>query len=242
MMGGAVNGGGVIMAGQNPAQGYIVVRSAPNVSPGVSALTGTIAYDSTSGIHWEKKNGTATAWVAMDGWRDLVAHLGSAKDTGLGAHMSWTTFSGNVKAWKFSTGASVSSGLHVAFHVDHDYKPGSLAYVHVHSAPAAIGSTGNVLWKFEYTLAKGHSQQAFPATQTISLITAASATFEMHQITETVVGLDILEPDTLIEGFLYRAGTDPIDNCVDDYFALYCDFHYQTDRSTTSQKAPPWDT
>jgi hypothetical protein len=242
MMGGSLGGGGVTLAGQTPCQGYVIVNSPPNVSPGVSALTGTIAYDRSTGIHWEKKNGTNTSWIAMDGWRDLVAHLGSAKDTGSGIRMVWSKFTNSINAWIFDTTANINNGLHVAFHVDHDYKPGSLAYVHIHSSPAIAGATGNVYWRFEYTLARGHGQEVFPTTNTINLISAASPVALTHQITETAAGISLLEPDTLILGFVYREGGSLLDTCTSDAYALYCDFHYQTDRQTTSTKAPPWDT
>jgi hypothetical protein len=145
----------------------------------------------------------------------------------------------------FGTTATIAQGVEATFHVNHDYRPGSSAYIHVHSSPMNAGLSGTVNWKVAWTYARGHNQSgptftAFPACQTISLPCVVSATQYQHQITEVEFG-SMLEVDTLIKCYLYRDTTSG-DTCAGDVAALFLDFHYQADRNGTSTKAPTWDT
>lgn len=60
-----------------------------------------------------------------------------------------------------------------AWHIDHDYAMGTSLYFHVHWATAST-DIGTVRWGFEYTIAKGHQQQAFPATSTVYIEQAST--------------------------------------------------------------------
>jgi hypothetical protein len=180
----------------------------------------------------------------------LISDLSRAQAVGGGASLTLDTFRTPTKAWIFTHAATSANGLLLAFHVDHDLARATpaageasprKAYIHIHTSPMTAGQTGTVAWKFSYTLAKGHNQAAFPAAQTIDLTCTTSATQYQHQITEDTVGVDLLEPDTLVLGYLYRDGA--AETCTGDQAALFCDFHYQTDRATTTQKSPSggWD-
>jgi hypothetical protein len=177
------------------------------------------------------------------GWRDMVADLVRAQATGGGVTLSLAALAGNVLSWKYTAAAGVGNGLSISFHVDHDLARAAAnrkGYIHVHHGPVAAGQTGTSVWKFEYVLAKGHSQAAFPTSSTtITLTSTSSATQNQHQIIEDTVGIDLLEPDTLIHGYLWRDGAAGSD--AGAHWCYYCDFHYQTDRDMTSTKAPPWD-
>lgn len=189
-----------------------------------------------------QKAGSVVSYTA-DVWQDLTAALGASPTENANAGgMTWQTVRNNIKAWRFSNASSVTEGLYVYFHVPHDWKPGSTAYIHVHTCPDTAGQTGTVRFRFEYTVAKGHTSTGnpFPATQTINLDYTTSATQYQHQITEDTVGISLLEVDSIVMGYLYRDGAAGTN--TGNQFAVFCDFHYLSDRSGTSQKAAPFDT
>ena len=67
----------------------------------------------------------------------------------------------NFYAHQFS--ATVMQQVYLQVHVPHDYVPGTDIYFHVHwSNAAATPNTGNVIWGFEYSYAKGHQQSCVP--------------------------------------------------------------------------------
>jgi hypothetical protein len=166
------------------------------------------------------------------GWRDLRLPVVSAA-TG-GGTPTLTAFgpTGTIKQWKFAIGDS----MYLAAHVDHDYLPGSMAYIHVHWSTSGT-SVNSVKWQLSYTLAKGHDQANFPADTVITLEEAAAGTAWRHMITEDGVGFSIEEPDTLILVELERITNGASDN-ADNVFGLFVDFHYEVQQYATPYRAP----
>ncbi len=76
------------------------------------------------------------------GWRDITSDLSLAKDHGT-APPTWSVITGGIYGWSFS--ASVVQELQAAFHINHDYLPGSKIYPHVHWLPTNT-NTGVVRW------------------------------------------------------------------------------------------------
>jgi|LakMenE01Jun11ns_1017448.scaffolds.fasta_scaffold9950467_6 hypothetical protein len=147
--------------------------------------------------------------------------------------------------WAYSFSATVLQQFWTCFHIDHDYAPNTVIYPHVHwFNAAAVPNTGNVRWGFEYVVAKGHSQQAFPltASTTVYKTQASSATRYMHAIAEVAIGDAIpatnLEPDSLIYMRVFRDAADAADTCTDKVYAFLADLHYQADAFGTLNKAP----
>jgi hypothetical protein len=129
------------------------------------------------------------------------------------------------------------------YHVKHDYAPGTVMYSHTHWTTLGV-NTGVVRWGFEYTVAKGYTQQVFPATTTVYKELAASGTPLMHMISEVAVGDAIpaanLEPDSLILMRVFRDAANAADTCTDTAFLLLADLHYQSDRVHTLNKNFPF--
>ena len=128
------------------------------------------------------------------------------------------------------------------FHVNHDIKPNSLAYLHVHWTTNGT-STNAVKWRMTVRRAKGHNQSNFSNVsnliQVIEVQQAGSGTAWRHMVTEAEVdqGILLTEPDELILVTLRRitnGGTDNTDNVI----GLMADLHYQSDRDHTPNKAP----
>ncbi len=175
------------------------------------------------------------------GWRDLV---GNPTVRGVGAaDPDWKAITGLTGMWGYSFSASTMQQIWFTFHLDHDYAPGTPIYLHVHWLnAAAVPNTGNVRWGLQYTYARGHQQQAFPAATTVYVTQAAQSTRYMHMIAEVadadVVPSTNLQTDGLLLVRAFRDAANAGDTCTDEVFMLTMDCHYQSDRHATRNKAP----
>lgn len=203
-----------------------------------AAANAALALANTLATYWSKASNTltTTSFVTQaSGWRDNIQPFTNGRAAG-GALPTWGTFLGGISVWKFPSNSIKELWLN--FHIDHDYKPNSLIFPHIHWAPTTTGA-GTVRWGIEYTAAKGHGQQTFPVTQTIYLEQAASGIANRHQITETSVGIDFgIEVDAVIMVRVFRDATHVNDTYAGDAVGLFCDLHYESDRLNTPQKSP----
>lgn len=173
------------------------------------------------------------------GYHDI---LGQIELRGVGANdPNFAVYTGtSMRAYQFS--ASTMNEFFMVYHLPHDYAPGTDIFFHMHwSNAAATPNTGNVVWAFEYTFAKGYNQEAFPATATIKVTQASPATRYQHNIAETAaVTIASLEPDGLILCRCYRDATNVADTCTDAVFAHTADVHYQSTGIPTKGKNFPF--
>jgi len=177
--------------------------------------------------------------IRATGWDDI---LGDIVVKGSGSNdPTWASLVRGIYAYQFS--ASVMNECWVTLHVGHDYKPGTNVYLHVHWTRVGT-NTGTCRWGFEYSVAKGYNQQAFPTTTTVYFEQAAHATSLTHQIAEIDVGDTIpstnIEPDSIILVRVFRDAAHVNDTLTDASFLLLCDAHYQTDRDCTPNKNYPF--
>lgn len=173
------------------------------------------------------------------GWRDNIVQL----DVQVGNPDApvLNIFRDGIHAYNFFSGEL--SEAHANFHIDHDYALGTKLYPHIHWAVNTT-ATGTVRWGIEYTVAKGHGQQAFGPTTTVYVEQASDGTQYKHYVAEVSEGnaidgaaLDI-EPDTLILCRFFRDGAHVNDTLDADVFVFCVDLHYQADKATTPNKAP----
>lgn len=176
------------------------------------------------------------------GWRDLIGEIDTRGLAGAAVPVfSAITGLGGLYAHVFS--ATVLQECFVTYHLDHDIYTGSDSKIYLHTHwinAAATPNTGTVRWGFEYTLAKGHQQEAFPAPQTVYVTQTCSATRYMHHIAEISVTDAIsgssIEPDALLMVRIFRDATN--DTCTDAVYLLLADCHYMADRFSTMNKSP----
>lgn len=176
------------------------------------------------------------------GWRDMVGSI-TLRGTPGANSPSWAALTGMTGIYAYSFAAATMNEVWINFHVDHDYKSGTPIYLHTHWLnAAATPDTGSVRWGFEYTVAKGHQQQAFAATTTVYVTQACNATRYMHHIAEISLADAVpstnLEPDSLILCRIFRDAADGADTCTDAVYLLLADCHYQVDRFSTRNKSP----
>lgn len=175
----------------------------------------------------------------VTGWNDLHTSMKEGKVTGP-ASPTWASWAGtNFKTQQFS--ASTKEFLQLdPIHMDHFYKPGSDIFPHVHWMPDDT-NTGVVRWELQFSLAKGHSQEAFnPVPTTVIIEQAGSGTQYMHQTAEKAIGetLASLEPDALFQVIIARDGAHIDDTYTGVAHGLFVDLHYEMDRLATKNRAP----
>jgi hypothetical protein len=171
------------------------------------------------------------------GWRDLTADI-NVRGSG-GSDPTYSVYTGTVlRAYEFS--ATAEKEVFFVFHVPHDWVPGTDIFFHAHwSNAAAVPNTGNVVWGFDYSFAKGFNQEAFPAITTVTVTQACPATRYQHMVAETAaVTIPTMEVDGLILVRGYRKAADAADTCTDAVFLHTMDIHYQSHNMATKQKAP----
>ncbi len=171
------------------------------------------------------------------GWRDITSAI---EVRGVGANdPTFSVYTGTTtRSYLFSAGTM--NEVFSVVHVPHDWVPGTAIHFHAHwSNAAAVPNTGNVVWKFDYSFAKGFGQEAFPAIQTATVIAACPATRYIHNVSETTaVTIPTMEVDGLILVRCYRDAANGLDTCADAVFLHTMDVHYQTTNMATKNKAP----
>lgn len=189
-----------------------------------------LAKDQGAGI---KVDLDAPTW----GWRDITSEI-DARGTGAN-DPTFASYTGTA-FYLHSFSATVMQQAWVVFHIPHDYVPGTDLYLHTHwSNAAATPNTGNVVWGFEYSFAKGHNQAAFPASSTVKVTQACPSTRYLHNIAETAaITIPALEVDGLLMVRVYRDAANVADTCTDAVFMHTVDVHYQSTNMATKGKAP----
>jgi len=172
----------------------------------------------------------------LEGWNDLKSSFSTGRLVGANTPTD-AVFTDTIRAYNFS--AAAMEEIHMPpLHVEHDYKPGSKIYFHIHWSPGDTNA-GIVRWGIEYTIAKGHSQMAFQASTTVYLEQAGSGTAKQHQIIEDTTGVSTnIEPDSLILARVFRDGAHANDTYTGVAWGHFMDIHYQSDRKNTVNKAP----
>jgi hypothetical protein len=184
-------------------------------------------------------DGTGITLVADGGllWDDITGEI-TVKGGGAN-NPSWAAFLGGIYAYQCS--ATTMQEVWIDFHILHDVAPGTPLYPHIHWAVNGT-NTGVVRWGIEYTVAKGHQQQVFPATTTVYVEQAATGTPYQHMIAEVslanVIPATNIEVDSLVLTRIFRDASHANDTQTGAAFLLMADLHYQKQYLGTRNKAP----
>jgi hypothetical protein len=180
-------------------------------------------------------------------WRDMIGNI-TLRGTPGANSPTWEEITGMTGIFAYSFSATTMNEVWINYHLDHDILvgtgSGSKIYLHTHWLnAAATPNTGAVRWGFQYHVAKGHQQQAFPSTGTTVYVNqTCNATRYMHHIAEVAladaVDAEPLEADTLLLCRIFRDAANGADTCTDKVYLLLSDCHYQSDRVGTLNKAP----
>ena len=188
---------------------------------------------------WHWRNWLNTVFEKLRGplWYDLMAPITSAGRRGAASDFDWTDYNTTgIYQPDFAIG---EDGICV-FHINHDIKPGSKMYPHVHWSTDGT-DTNTVRWElnFVYASRDDDSPTAFSAKQTITLDGTPSGTAYAHHVTEVTDAnaVDAYEVDSIILMQIKRVTNGGTEN-TDTVFGHFVDIHYQRDRFGTPQKAP----
>ena len=171
------------------------------------------------------------------GWRDITAEVDTR---GNGANDPSYSIYGATNMRQLQFSATTMQECFIVFHVPHDWVPGTSIHFHAHWSNATVTpNTGNVVWGFEYSFAKGFNQESFPTFQTVTVVQASPATRYRHQVAETVaVSVPTMEVDGLFLVRGFRDAANVLDTCTDAVFLHTMDIHYQSTNLATRNKAP----
>lgn len=180
------------------------------------------------------------------GWRDIIGKV-IPKAVGVGSPTRATYIGGQLGQYAFVAGDAYDA----EFHIPHDYVPGTDIYIHIHWSHNGTSISGNAVFDFYHSYAKGHNQGNFPAEKnlTITYATTDITTTPQyrHRIDEvimsgasatvTLMDRDDLEPDGMIL-MTIKLTTLPTIGGGGSLFIHTADIHYQSTNMATKQRAP----
>ena len=173
-----------------------------------------------------------------EGWRDLTSPITDAGVPGIRAPARVAFGPTHTPQYEQFSFAVLDYVFCEPFHVNHDVKPGGLAYIHVHWSTDGT-STNTVKWELSIMRALGHNQENFLAPIVKTVEGAAHGTAWRHMISEVSIvdALTLTEPDELLLVTLTRITNEGVEN-PDAVFGLMVDLHYEVDRLSTPNKSP----
>lgn len=172
-----------------------------------------------------------------DGWRDNISSI----DTRSGGNAPQrNVFRDGLYLYEFS--ADEMNEVFSNFHIDHDYKLGTMLYPHLHFATTSNAS-GVVRLGFEYSFAQGHGLGTFPATTTLYLdFTVPANSAFVHFVAEVPEGQGIpgtgVDTDGVILMRIFRDAAHVNDTFPATIFGILSDLHYEVDRYATINRFP----
>lgn len=162
------------------------------------------------------------------GWSDMLFNASGAGTPAVAP--TFGNLGGNLSFYRgYTFAATGTDELYLLYHPNHDYMPGTPIHFHVHWSPTST-ATGNVVFGWEYSFARGYGVEAFPASTTVRVTQAAGGATNLHQIAETdPITISNFETDGLLLVRFFRDG----DNSADTYGAAVnvytMDIHYESD-------------
>jgi len=174
---------------------------------------------------------------ANNGWRDMIGQI-TTPSTEIGNPTREPVGDSDFTAYKFD----LDEHVWIEYHINHDYRPGTPMYVHVHWLPDGT-DTNSVKWLVQYVYAKGHNQANYnfgDGTGTsVEMEQAPPGTPFRHMTTEIaspIVNADF-EPDGILWIKLNRVSNGGSNN-NDGIFVLTVDVHYQSNAIATKNRSP----
>ena len=181
-------------------------------------------------------------------WRDIVGSVVPRAAAPNQATLQ-TYRGGQIRQWAFASGDRSDN----IFHLPHDYVLGTDLHIHVHWSHNGTAISGNAVFNFYLSYAKGHNQAIFAAEKNVSITynttNIATTPQYQHRIDEVVISnaggsatlIDraLFEPDGVILVNLDFTTIPTITGgSVNNPFLHSIDLHYQSSEIGTKQKAP----
>lgn len=189
-------------------------------------------------------------WTDADGtpaygWKDLIGPIQSR--AGGAAALTFAAYRSNIYQYQMDTTAREA---HLEFHIPHDLiiPSGGGLYIHTHWSLAAAGGTGNAVFTYDISYAKGYDQAAFSAAVSPTVTQAASGTAYQHMIAEvqftadspsaTQIANSLIEVDGLL---LVRCRCTTLPTGTGGApFVHFIDVHYQSTQLATKGRNYPF--
>lgn len=174
---------------------------------------------------------------AVTGWRDMLGQI--VPRANVPTSPTWTQM-GASPFWAYLF--ALNDEVWMAFHLQHDYDPGTDIYLHVHWTTDGV-STNTTKWQFDWCYAKGYDQDNFDinAGNTTTVEQAGAGTAWRHMIAE--IATPISSADFEVDGLLLvhiKRITNGGSNNTDSVFVQTIDCHYQTSSFATPSRQYPF--
>lgn len=188
-------------------------------------------------------NPQSKKWEAREvqlpgGWKDCSVSFNTGKSAA--DSPDWKDIGNGIYAWHFDDRRS--EGIHLSFHATQDYEVGTKVYPHIHWMPMS-NSTGSVVWKMKYTIAKGYGQgEALTGdVDTIEISQHANGISGEHLVVETSENqaFQVPEAGSVVMMHVYRDGMNPNDTFVGDVVGISINLDYYSKRVSNPNKHSP---
>lgn len=178
------------------------------------------------------------------GWRDYPCDI-VVQPGALNAPV-WMEFEEGFYRYAFSPDVRTESSADI--HLDHDYKPATMVYPHIHwtlnSNAAGVVRFG-ITWKYARRADSPTGIIRFTAAQTIYVETTVPANSAgKHMVSEPAEGGGIYHADLDVDGIImlviFRDGGHVNDTFIGDVFITKADAHAEKDKAGTPLRTPPF--
>lgn len=174
---------------------------------------------------------------AITGWRDMLGQI--VPRANVATSPTWTQM-GASPFWAYRF--QLNDEVWMTFHLQHDYKPASDIFIHVHWTSDGT-NTATTKWQFDWCYAKGYDQGNFDinAGNSTTVEQAGVGTAWRHMIAEisTPISSSGFEVDGLLLVHIKRI-TNGGTNNTDNIFVQTIDCHYETESFATVSKNYPF--
>lgn len=182
------------------------------------------------------------SYIGHSGWNDYTI---SALSLPL-AHATaptLTLFRDGLYLPAFTGTGGSTKEVYISIHILHTYKMETLIYPHIHWTHIIGSPSGNVVWGIEYSVAKGHTQQAYPASTTVTVTQAAGSQYWHHLVEvsdDQAIPSTNIEPDSVVIFRVFRDPTDSGDTFANNAYMITFDMHIKEDGYLTNEKVSPF--
>lgn len=196
--------------------------------------SGNLVQSANTALGIDGQNGILTSngnnvWGAID-------EFFMATGTGINDPTRITLFN-SIQGLRFRSNRLIQ--VWVDFQIPYDYAIGSVIYPVIHWMPTTTGA-GVCRWGFEYSVARGHGQDVFPATTTNYVNASITANNRWKNFTTefTAIPETNLEPGSTVKVRAFRDGANAADTYASDVTAWKASLKYQKARIGTRNRTP----
>lgn len=165
-------------------------------------------------------------------WDDLRFPAQSIKQ-GATNPPGWVKLTGLGEVYCLGFDKTTSEDVYFVVQLPHHWKEGTELRPHIHWTSQS-GSSGNVAWVLEYTIAS--TNETFPSTTTDSMVVPNPAQYVHTVDAWSPIFMSGKRVSSVLLCRVYRDTSNVLDTLNEDALLLEIDFHYQVDSFGSSRE------